>query len=201
MLTVKQLPLELKRIAVSRQLEKNQILFNQGETADAIFWMESGRVKFVKFTEQQTITYYSASTDEGFAETALYFDTYACTALAEIPSRVLAIPKQAFLEALHESPALSEKYLAHLTRRLSAVKQLLELRSLRSARDRLLRYLFNRLPPGQTSVPLVSSLKALAAELNISPEVLYRTFAQLEAENVLSRRQGSITFSEEWLQS
>ncbi|MEO0948391.1 MAG: helix-turn-helix domain-containing protein, partial [Cyanobacteria bacterium J06641_5] len=102
---------------------------------------------------------------------------------------------------LHQSPTLSEKYLSHVTHRFSAVKQLLELRSIRSARDRLLRYLSYRLQPGQATVPLVGSLKALAADLGVSPEVLYRTLAQLEAEKVLSRKKGSITFSDEWLDS
>lgn len=199
MLAIEELPLDLKSVATYRELAKNQILFQQGEVAEAIFWVESGRVKLVQFTEQQMITYYSASTGESFAEGALYFDTYACTAIAEQPSRVMAIPKQAFLDALHQSPALSEKYLAHLTHRFSAVKQLLELRSMRSARDRLLRYLTYRLQPGESTVPLVGSLKALATDLGISPEVLYRTLARLEAENILSRKKGSITFSDEWL--
>jgi CRP-like cAMP-binding protein len=104
-----------------------------------------------------------------------------------------------FLEALRQSPSLSEQYLAHLTQRFATVKRLLEMRSIRSARDRLLHYLYQQRQPGQLTVALQGSFKDLAIELGLTPESLSRTFAQLQAEKVLKRRKRSITFSEEWL--
>lgn len=201
MLTPHELPVDLKTVSTPHEVARDQLLFQQGEPTQAIFWVESGRIKLVSFTDQHMITHYSVGAGESFAETALYFDTYACTAIAEQPSRVLSIPKQIFLKALRHSPGLSEQYLVHLTHRFSAVKQLLELRSIRSARDRLLCYLYHQRQPGQAIVPLNQSLKSLATELGLTPEVLSRTLAQLETEKVLSRKKGSIQFSEKWLNS
>lgn len=200
-LVVSELPLELKSRVTYQELTKDQILFQQGEPTQAVFWVESGRLRLVSFTEQQMITHYSVDTGESFAETALYFDTYACTAIAEKPTQVIAIPKQVFLEALRQSPSLSEQYLAHLTHRFAAVKRLLELRSIRSARDRLLHYCLQQRQPDQLTVPLTQSLKGLAIELGLSPEVLSRTLNQLESEGVLSRKKGSIRFNADWIHS
>ncbi|MEO0826614.1 MAG: Crp/Fnr family transcriptional regulator [Cyanobacteria bacterium J06642_9] len=196
MLTTETFPPVLQSAVTHHRVAKDQILFQQGEPTQSIFWVKSGRLKLVSFTEQQMITHYSVGAGESFAETALYFETYACTAIAEQPSQVIAIPKQVFREALHQSPELSNQYLMHLTHRFSAVKQLLELRSIRLARDRLLHYLSHQRQPNQLTVPLRQSLKSLALELGLAPEVLSRTFAQLEADDVLSRKKGSVTFNE-----
>ncbi|HIK13810.1 MAG TPA: Crp/Fnr family transcriptional regulator [Leptolyngbyaceae cyanobacterium M33_DOE_097] len=201
MLKISELPPTLTTGLTQHDLVKGQILFQQGEAAQAIFWVKSGRVKLISFTEQQMITHYTVNPGESFAETALYFDTYACTAIAEQAAQVIAIPKHIFLDALRQSPHLSEQYLAHLTHRFAAVKRLLELRSIRSARDRVLHYFVQQLQPGESTVPLTRSLKVLAAELGLSPEALSRTLSQLEAEGVLSRKKGSILFKEEWLNS
>ncbi len=108
MLTIEEFPPDLQSAITDYELAKDQILFQQGEPTQAIFWVESGRLKLVSFTDQQMINHYSVSAGESFAETALYFETYACTAIAEQPSRVIAIPKQVFVEALRQSPNLSE---------------------------------------------------------------------------------------------
>lgn len=201
MLTARELPPVLKNTITYLEVAKGQILFQQQEPAQNIFWVESGRLKLVSFAEEQMITHYSVGADESFAETALYCDIYACTAIAEQTSRVIAIPKQVFLEVLRQSPTLFEQYLTHLTYRFAAVKRLLELRSIRSARDRLLHYLSYQRQPGQLTVPLTQSLKSLAVELGLSPEVLSRTFTQLESEGILSRKKGSITFNSDWFNS
>ncbi len=118
-----------------------QILFQQSDPSEFIFWVEPGRLKLVSFTEEQIVTYFMVGEGESFAETAISGDTYSCTVIAEQSSRLLAIPKHDFLSALQQSPGLCKSYVCHLTQRFEAVKQLLELRSIRSARDRLLHYL------------------------------------------------------------
>jgi CRP-like cAMP-binding protein len=197
MLASENLPLDLIRRATHHKLATGQILFQQGDPTQSIFWVESGRLRLVSFTPKHMITHYTVGPGESFAETALYFDTYACTVIAEQDSRVIAIPKHAFLEAVRQSPALSEQYLAHLTHRFAAVKRLVELRSIRSAYDRLLHYLLHQRQPGQSTISLNSSLKTLAAELGLTPESLSRTFTRLEADQILSRKRGQIIFNDE----
>lgn len=201
MLTIEELLPNLKDGITYHEIAANQILFQQGEQTIAIYWVESGGLKLVSFTDERMIIHYCVGAGESFAETALYFDTYGCTAIAEQASRIIAVPKQIFLQRLRESPILWERYLMHLTHRFSSVKRLLELRSIRFARERLLHYLSYQLQPGELVVPLKQSLKSMAIELGLSPEVLSRTFTQLESENILSRKKGSVTFNSEWVNS
>lgn len=201
MFTIKELPKELQQCSTPRKLSTGQILFQQGDPTEFMFWVESGRLKLVSFTEEQMITYYTVGEGDSFAETAINADTYSCTVIAEQPSRVIGIPKHKFLEALHQSSNLCKQYVSHLSQRFESVKQLLELRSIRSARNRLLRYLTQQCQPGQSTIPLTTSLKVLATNLGLSPEVLSRTFNQLESEQILSRKKGSVTLLAEWLSS
>ncbi len=68
----------------------------------------------------------------------------------------------------------------------------MELRNIRSARERVLQYL--RLHSGgyQRSVPVEGELQDIAAELGMSREAFYRALAALEAEGQLARKQSTI---------
>ena len=199
MIMITELPTELQQRITKQELTTGQILFQEGDSADFMYWVESGQLKLISFTDQQMITHYIAEAGQSFAETAPHVNSYSCTAIADQPSRILAIPKRDFLEVLRSTPSLCERYVRHLTQRFEAIKQLLELRTIRSTRDRLLHYLLKQRQIGQATVPLMSPLKVLAANLGMSPEVLSRAFRQLESEQVLSRKKGSVTFLADWL--
>lgn len=199
-LTLTDLPPDLQRRTQRHLLANGQILSQQGEQAQSLFFVASGQLRLVSFVKQQMITHYFVEAGDWFGESALHFDTYGCTAIAERPSEVIAVPATAFAEALQQSPELSEHYLASLTQRFHSVKTLLELRSIHSARDRLLHYLMQRRPPGNTSVTLNKPLKAIASEMALTPEGLSRLLARLQADGIISRKKRSITFSQEWLE-
>lgn len=137
--------------------------------------------------------------EELFGETVLFEPTYGCTAIATQSSTVIPMDKHEFLAALSKSQDLNDQYLAHLTKRFSDVKKLLTLRSIRSARDRLLHALSGQLVAGENTVSLLISLKELALELGISPEALSRAFAQIESEGIIQRKKGRIIFADAWL--
>ncbi|MEO0408375.1 MAG: Crp/Fnr family transcriptional regulator [Cyanobacteria bacterium P01_A01_bin.135] len=198
LLTPTDLPPQLQQRA--QVLSAKQLLFQQGEPAQHLYWLSTGQLRLVTFVNDRMITHYFVAAQQLFAENVLYLDTYSCTAMAEVPSEVIAIPKAAFLETLRQSSALSERYVASLTQRFQSVKTLLELRSISSARDRLLHYLMQRRDSEQNAVVLDKPLRAIASELALTPESLSRLLSRLEAEGVMRRRQRRITFSEEWLE-
>lgn len=198
LVTPTDLPADLRTTRCS--LAAGQILLQQGEPANNLYWVESGKLRLVSFVNQRMITHYFVGEGELLAESALQFDTYACTAIAETSAELLAIPKDEFAAALRQSPRLSELYLANLTQRFQSTKDLLELRSISSARDRILHYLMQRRPAGQTTVTLDRPLKMLASDLALTPEGLSRLLSRLQTEGVITRKKRSISFSEEWLE-
>ncbi len=194
------LPAKLHQNSFTKFLSKGEILLQQGDKARFIYLVQSGQMRLVSFVHQQMVTHYFVEAGQLLGESALYIPNYACTAIAETASEVIAIPADDFAAALKTDPELSECYLAHLTRRFYAVKSLLELRSIYSSRDRLLRYLTPRLTPGQFTVTLDKPLQAVASELGLTPEALSRVLARLETEGVITRQRRAITFSPEWLE-
>ena len=193
-LTPTDLPPDLQRRLRSHRLSPGQILVQQGDPAEYLFWVVTGQIRLASFLQQQQITYYFAETGDLFEESALHFDTYGCTAIAETAAQVTAIPRVAFADALRHSPELMERYLVSLTYRFQSLKALLELRGIYSARDRLLHYLRQRRRPDQTTITVDKPMKVIASELALTPESLSRTLATLQAEGLISRKKRSITF-------
>ncbi|MDJ0568301.1 MAG: Crp/Fnr family transcriptional regulator [Pleurocapsa sp. MO_192.B19] len=197
-LTLERLSVELQNRATYQDIAAKQILFQQGETADAIYFLLEGQIRLATFTEERIINHYFVLAGESFAEIALFSATYVCSAIADFPSRVAAIDKELFRQALDEYPDLANIYMSQLTDRYKTVKTLLELRSIRSARERLLQYLTHQIEPDRRTVILQRPLKYLAIELGLSVEALYRTISRLQSEGVITRKQRSITLNEDW---
>jgi CRP-like cAMP-binding protein len=196
-LTTQQLPLDLQQAMTFQTLSAGQLLIQQGEPAQFIYFVESGLIRLVSFTDEQIITHYFVEAGESFAETALFSEAYTCTAIVEVDSRVSMISKPRFLESLSASPELTEVYIRQLTQRFLSLKTLLELRSIRSARERIMRYLMLNVQPDGVTVNLQRSLKDWASELGLSPEAVSRILNQLQDEGMITRRKRQITLHED----
>ena len=198
-LVFEQLPAEISNRATYQDVAAKQIIFQQGETADSIYFLIDGQIRLASFTEERIINHYLVSAGESFAETALFADRYFCTAIADLSSRLAKIDKNIFRQAIANKPDLAHLYMNQLTARFQTVKTLLELRSIRSARERILQYLIRQVEPNNRTVILQRSLKNLAIELGLSAEALSRNLSRLQTEGVISRKQRSITLNEDWL--
>lgn len=194
------LPDEIQHSASHKFLSKGEILLQQGDAAESIYWVTTGQIRLVSFVNQQMVTHYFVGVGELLGESALYMPTYGCTVIAEIPSGVQAVPVSTFASALHQDPVLAKRYLQHLTLRFASTKALLELRSISSARDRLLHYLLKRRVSNQNIVTLDKPLRAIASELALTPEALSRLLSRLQTEGLITHKKRSITFSQEWLE-
>lgn len=199
-ITLADFPMTLQKRMTRQSLTTQEILVQKGEVAEYLYWVVSGRMRLVSFVNQQMVTHYFVEAGELLGESALSIPTYGCTAIAETASELMAIPVEPFVAALKQSPALSERYLNHLTYRFYSLKSLLELRGINSIYARLLHYLRHRLVAGETTVTLDKPLRAIASELSITPESLSRLLSRLQAEGIITRKKRSITLSQEWLE-
>jgi CRP-like cAMP-binding protein len=93
---------------------------------------------------------------------------------------------------LRTDPVLAEAFMARLAEQVQELRVRMELRNIRSARDRVLQHL--RLHAGMhgRSVGIEGQLQDIAAEIGMTREALYRTLAALEAEGSLSRTETAI---------
>jgi CRP-like cAMP-binding protein len=171
-----------------RELAPGELLFSQGDPAEAIYKLESGRLRLLRHTiDGHLVVLHTARRGEFFAEAALFADTYHCDAVAAAPSRVRVYPKARVMEALRADPALAEAFMARLARQLQELRARMELRNIRSARERVLQYLRLKAGDAGRRVAIEGQLQDIAAEIGMTREALYRTLAALEAEGSLSR--------------
>ncbi|MGQ4646373.1 cyclic nucleotide-binding domain-containing protein [Lyngbya aestuarii] len=182
-------------MTTKRNLVAGQRLFHQGDLARAIFVVETGRLKIVRYTSNSRLVSFGvARAGESIAETALLDEVYGCTAIAEVASEVIAYPKSSLLSTLQDNPELTEKFLMMLGKKIKSLKIYLELREIQVADQRLLKYLhyFTQSNNSQM-VNFDRPLKEIAAELGFTPETLSRALTRLEQEGTIARCKGVIT--------
>jgi len=182
------LPPDLKDASVLHSLASGEALFQQGDAPNAIFEVESGRLRLLRQTiEGHTVVIHTARTGELFAEAALFSKSYHCNAVAAVPSKVRAYPKRKILAAIRSDPNLAERLMAVLAHQLQSVRSNLEQRNIRSARQRLLHHLALAAGPDGRTIRITGTLMDLATEIGLTHEVLYRTLAALSKDGVITR--------------
>src|ERR1700751_1633729 len=185
------LPASLESGSAVRVLAPGELLFRQGDPAAAIYKVESGRLRLIRRTvDDHLVILHTARRGEFFAEASLFADTYHCDAVAAAASSIRVYPKQIVMEAIRRDPALAEVLMAKLARQLQEIRARMELRNIRSARERVVQYL--RLHVHGCSIAVEGHLQDLAAEIGLTREALYRTLAALEAEGCLTRTESMI---------
>ncbi|TKB60319.1 MAG: Crp/Fnr family transcriptional regulator [Nitrospira sp.] len=95
---------------------KNQILFSQGDTTDAVFYIQSGKVKVTVLSEHGKEAVVAILERGAFlGETCLVGQLIrTATAITLEDSRILRIEKAAMLRMLQEQPRFSEAFMSYL---------------------------------------------------------------------------------------
>lgn len=187
------LPEDLHRQIIRRSLTQKECLFLDGDPANHIYYIESGVIRLLHYTESgQTVNHYTLMSGDFLAEVLVVSEIYLCTALVAEPAQVLVIPKQAFLNTLAQNSSLMLAFLGEVAYRLHNTKVMMQIRSIRSAPERVLNYLRIIVPPATKTIILNRPLKEIAYDLDLTPESLSRSLTQLQEEGVISREPGRI---------
>ena len=100
-------------------LAANEIVFRQGDPADAVFYVEFGKVQITVVSDQGkegVIALFAPG--DFFGEGCLTAQPVRlASAMATAATRVVRIEKSAMVRLLHEKPAFSEKFMAFLVTR------------------------------------------------------------------------------------
>ena len=101
------------------RLRKNAKLFSQGESADAIYFIQTGKVQITVVSAQGKRALLDTLGPRDFlGEGCLVGDSFrTSTATGLEPSTVFRIGKRVMLKALHAQPKLSEQFMASLLAR------------------------------------------------------------------------------------
>jgi len=122
---------------------KGQIVFSQGEPADAVFYIQRGKVKVTVVSEQgKEAVVAILGTNEFFGEGSLAGQVQRIATVAAISDSVIArLEKAAIVRVIHEEPSFSEMFIAHLLGRAIRVEADLVDQLFNSSEKRLARIL------------------------------------------------------------
>ena len=172
-----------RRLAVDR----GAAVFLSEDPARGLFQVASGRVRLVRHAaDGSAVTLHVARDGETFAEASLFAERYHCDAIADLPSTVLQFDKALVLAHLAADPERAARWIAHLSRQVQALRGQVAVLGLKSAGDRLLAFLRMQAGPGRTAV-VDRPWKAIATELGLTHEAVYRGLARLEREGLILR--------------
>jgi CRP-like cAMP-binding protein len=134
---------------------KKQTIFAQGDPADAVFYLQTGRVKLaVVSTAGKEATIGILSDRSFFGEGSLAGQTLRMgTATAMTDCSVLRIEKKAMIEALHREHTLSDMFVAYLLARNIRYEEDLVDQLFNSSEKRLARVLLMLAHFGKEGVP------------------------------------------------
>jgi CRP-like cAMP-binding protein len=134
---------------------KDQVIFSQGEAADAVFYIQSGQVKVAVVSEQGKEAVVAVlGPDEFCGEGALAAQPRRmATASALTECHVMRVEKAAILHVLREESAFAEMFLAHLLARTMRVEEDLVDQLFNSSEKRLARTLLLLANFGKESRP------------------------------------------------
>jgi CRP/FNR family cyclic AMP-dependent transcriptional regulator len=125
------------------QCQKNQILFTQGDTANAVFYVQAGRVKLSVVSQQGKEAVVAMLERGNFFGEGCLAGQLVCMATATSldNSSIVRIDKQAMIAVLHNEPAFSELFMSHLLTRNLRIQEDLVDQLFNSAEKRLARTL------------------------------------------------------------
>jgi len=122
---------------------KDQIVFSQGDPADAVFYMQKGKAKVTVVSEQGKEAVIAIfGTSEFFGEGCLAGQLQRIsTVTAMTDCVVMRLEKAAVVDVIHREPAFSEMFIAHLLGRTIRVEADLVDQLFNSSEKRLARLL------------------------------------------------------------
>ena len=122
---------------------KDRTVFAQGEPADAVFYVQKGKVKVTVVSEQgKEAVVAILGTNDFFGEGCLAGQARRISTVAAMTdSTIVRLDKAAIVRVLHEEPAFSEMFISHLLGRAIRVEADLVDQLFNSSEKRLARLL------------------------------------------------------------
>jgi CRP/FNR family cyclic AMP-dependent transcriptional regulator len=136
-------------------LRKDEVVFRQSAAADAVFYVQQGKIKIVVASQQGKEAVVGVmNPGEFFGEGCLIGQPLRlATAKAMTESQVVRVSKAEMMRVIHDEPSFAELFMTHLLTRNSRVEEDLVDQLFNSSEKRLARTLLLRANFGQDGGP------------------------------------------------
>jgi len=187
---------EVARIAVAREFPRRKAIFSEGDLADKVFILGSGRIEVYKLSPQgkkQILRFVLPG--ELFAEAAMFAGkSYPAYADAATECEILSIAREDLLSLLQVNPQLSLRMLGALSNLLRGLTGMIEDLCLRDVSARLAKFLLDRsAKSGRDFFHLDMKMGDVAQKICTVSETLSRTLRKLRLKGVIDVKGKTIT--------
>lgn len=185
---------QLVRIAAigrAIELQRQQVLFREGDPAEGVFVLLAGGIKIYRLSaDGKEHILHVVRPGQAFAEAAVFMASgYPAYAEALQKSRVLLLPKDAFLNLLRAEPNVSLNIILTLSRYLKQFADRIEDLSLKDVSARLARWVLQcAAEKGRDFWDLEITKAELASQLGTVSETLSRTLRKFQDNGWLQVR-------------
>ncbi len=175
----------------TRPFATGELLFNQGDAAQAFFLLQSGAVKLYRLSaEGQEKVMRLIRPGQSFAESVMFMNEprYPVHGQGIEGGSLVSIECEAFLAILRESFDTCCAVMAQMAQRIQTHWDEIELLALQNSRYRVIHYLLGLVPDGQRgrlNVILPTRKGLIAAQLAITPETFSRVLRALTDEGLI----------------
>lgn len=193
---------ELKKVIAERkirQIKKKQVIYYEGDMAQGIYLVLSGRVKAVKLSEdgRELITAMYGPEEYMGIHALLLDEPYNETAEASEDSAICLLPKELVYELLNLYPAVGQQFIKILSNNLrNKEEQLLQLayHSVRKRMAGILLRLVKQYSPGQDEEEncLRISREDMASMAGMATETVSRTLSDFKDEGLIEKKGSQI---------
>ena len=190
--------LDVMTQASSVTLAPGQLLFNQGDPANAFYWVAEGVIRLFRASPQGDEKVIElAGANRLFAEATLFMGgRYPVNAVAQSPSRLVAFDSRAFKDWLARDTERCFRMMAGMSARLHKLVNEIDRLTLMKGADRLLQYLLDHSDPddtGRQRVEWEAPKQVIASRIGVKPETLSRLLHKLTDQGCIEL-QGQVLY-------
>jgi CRP/FNR family transcriptional regulator, dissimilatory nitrate respiration regulator len=176
-----------------RRYERGELIFQQGEPADAFFMVLDGWVKLYReLPDGEHVVVAMFAKGETFAEAAMFLGgRYPASAEAVTPARLLHVDGQALRSVILQQPQIAFDMLAAASLHLKRLVEQIEQLKVQSAPERIADFLLAQVTVrrGKAEVALPYEKALIANRLGMTPESFSRALAKLREVGVAVERE------------
>jgi CRP/FNR family transcriptional regulator, dissimilatory nitrate respiration regulator len=181
---------EILQHASTVELPQGQLLFSQGDPAQAFYWVAEGVVRLYRASPQgdeKVIELVGAN--RLFAEAVLFMGgQYPVNAAAQVPTRLVAFDGRSFKAWLTRDAQRCFLLMAGMSARLHKLVNEIDHLTLMKGSDRLLQYLLDHSDPddsGRQKVEWEAPKQVIASRIGVKPETLSRLLHKLSDQGCI----------------
>jgi len=186
----------LARQVAFRNYAREEEIFYQGDPADRIWWVHTGRVKIIYHDQAgREVILEIISPGEAFGGAVLFFPTQPATAKALEEASIASFPSELYAQFLVDHPPVTLKLLRMLgARHLSMIN--MQILAGERVERRMAHILFKlairvgRPDPGGTLITIPLSRQDLADMSCTTLETAIRTVSRFQKEGMIMTRRG-----------